>query len=234
MGKQTKPGLAPTKESADSETPSRWTRFKRRLTRLGEWANREKTFTDWCMAAFTLVLAAFAIFQFFILRGQLDTMKKDQRPWVKVSFEPAPIQPLAPIGGTVRLVNNGKTPARNVWFEAEVVRVQNGEQPTFDYPKPYARVYPGIFFPSDPENGIPVSRLRSAADKSTVLDPLTQSEVDDFNKLAVFFVVYGTVHYTDFFNSDHWTKFCWPIYAAHTSGTLTFKACTDYGDIDSN
>jgi len=54
-----------------------------------------KPFTDWCMAAFTLVLATAPIYQFTIMRGQLDTMRGQleemrkqtvltERPWLKI------------------------------------------------------------------------------------------------------------------------------------------------------
>jgi hypothetical protein len=71
-----------------ANNPTRWQRFK-------EWVKDNKTFTDWCMATFTFVLAAAAIYQFTIMRGQLDTMRGQlgemqkqtvltERPWVKI------------------------------------------------------------------------------------------------------------------------------------------------------
>src|ERR1700720_3338851 len=63
-----------TKKSANSKNPSQWERFK-------EWASRDKSFTDWCLALFTLALACAAIYQFIIMSNQLDDMRKDQRPW---------------------------------------------------------------------------------------------------------------------------------------------------------
>ena len=201
--------------------------------RLKEWAKRDKSFTDWCIAGFTFVLAGASIYQFIIMGRQLDTMRKDQRPWIRVSFDPAPMQVLGPIGGTVHLINNGKTPAKGVWAEMTIERIKNGEQPKLDYPKPYTRLYEGILFPNDPQT-VWINRVRSVSGISVEPDPLTESEADDFKKVAVFFVVYGTVHYTDFFRSDHWTKFCEAILPPNTPGTATFKPCADYGDVDSN
>jgi hypothetical protein len=194
---------------------------------------RRSSLTDWIIAVFTVVLAVAAIHQFRIMNDQLNTMRKDQRPWIKVAFDPAPIQALEPMGGTVHVVNNGKTPARSVSIEVLFEKVKNGEQPKLDYPKPYMKLDEGTLFPNDPQNAW-VQRVRSAANKSVEADPLTQSEVEDFTKLSVFFVIYGTAHYSDFFGVDHWTKFCQPIVTANTSGTATFKPCTDYGDVDSN
>src|ERR1039458_1614982 len=47
--------------------------------------------TDWLLAAFTLALVVTSIYQMVILSSQLDTMRKDQRPWIRVSFTSARI-----------------------------------------------------------------------------------------------------------------------------------------------
>lgn len=67
------------KQTAKSNTPSSW-------NQVVEWAKEGKTFTDWCVAVFTFVLAAAAIYQFTVMNGQLDTMRKDQRPWIDFTF----------------------------------------------------------------------------------------------------------------------------------------------------
>ena len=52
------------------------------------------------------------------------------------------LQPLAPIGGIIHLVNNGKTPARGIVKGDFVVEtVKNGEQPKLDYPLPPRAIY---------------------------------------------------------------------------------------------
>ncbi len=45
------------------------------------------SFTDWCIAAFTLVLAIASIYQFVIMDGQLGMMQTDQRAWLELSNE---------------------------------------------------------------------------------------------------------------------------------------------------
>ena len=37
--------------------------------------------------------------------------------------------------------------------------------------------------------------------------PVTQAELDDFNQVKCFVIVYGIVSYSDFFETWHWTKF---------------------------
>jgi hypothetical protein len=193
--------------------------------------------TDRIIAIFTGVLACAAIYQFVIMGNQLDTMRKDQRPWVKVSFTPAPIQPLTPIGGTVHLVNNGKTPARGtVRGDFAVETVKNGEQPKLNYPAPHTKFTTGLITPNDIPTDVPVERARSGANKAPEADPLIASEFDDFNQVKIFFVVYGTVYYADFFGTQHWTKFCTVILPPNPppGSTMTGQSCTNYGDVDSN
>jgi hypothetical protein len=60
---------------------SRWKRFK-------EWVERESSFTDWCITAFTLALAITGIYQYNVINRQLDAMRKDQRAWVEFQVFP--------------------------------------------------------------------------------------------------------------------------------------------------
>ncbi len=198
---------------------------------------RRSTLTDWIIALFTIVLAGAATYQFVIMNGQLDTMRKDQRPWIKVSFTSPPLQALAPIGGKLHLTNNGKTPARGIVRGDFVVEtVKNGEQPKLDYPRPHTVFTTGMIMPSETSQDIPVQRVRSAASNGVENDPMMASEFDDFNRVKIFFVVYGTVHYADFFGADHWTKFCTVVLPSNPppNTTMSGKPCTDYADVDSN
>jgi len=61
-------------EHKSNNKGNRWKRFR-------DWAKQNSSFTDWCIALFTLVLAVAAVYQFIIMGGQLDEMRKDQRPW---------------------------------------------------------------------------------------------------------------------------------------------------------
>jgi hypothetical protein len=67
-------------------------------------------------------------------------------------------------------------------------------------------------------------------------DPLIASELDDFKQVKIFFVIYGTIHYADFFGTDHWTKFCNVILPQNPppKSTMTGQPCTNYADVDSN
>lgn len=163
-------------------------------------------------------------------------MRKDQRPWIRVDLDSPSVQPDSAMFGTLHLVNKGKTPARTVRGDIVVERVKNGENPRLDYPRPHMEISVGIQFPDVPSDAIPVMRARrSIGSNSPENDPITKTESEDFANGVTFYVVYGKITYTDFFGVDHWTKFCTPIVSSNPRvGGFTFRACTDYGDVDSN
>ena len=76
---------------------------------------KSSSLTDWLLTLFTAVLAAAAIYQFIIMGGQLDTMRKDQRAWVSI-IQKGPI--VLNVGVTpsevVTISNTGKL-RRNMW-----------------------------------------------------------------------------------------------------------------------
>jgi hypothetical protein len=217
-----------TKETTRNQNPSRWTRFK-------DWIRKDKTFTDWCIAAFTFVLACAAIYQFVIMGGQLDVMRKDQRPWIKVTFDINTLTAQSPITGTAHIVNGGKTPARDIRGEIVIQRVKNGEQPTFDYPSPNTKFTTGTLFPNESPANVTIKRTRFINKGPSVEDDiLTKDEFDDLQKTKIFFIVYATISYKDFFETKHWTKQCAFFTPANISGDFYAQKCTNYGDIDDN
>jgi hypothetical protein len=188
--------------------------------------------TKW-IAFFTFFLAAAATYQFIILDRQLDTMRKDQRPWLKLDFTLNDLTVGQPATATMHIVNNGKTPARVVWGDMAIERVKNGESARLNYPLPHSRFTTGLIFPGVPVDA-PITMLRNSETGIPEGDILMHSELDDFQHFRIFFVAYATVHYKDFFGVDHWTKLCAVEAPANVPGTFTGKNCTDYGDIDAN
>lgn len=196
--------------------------------RLGERI-KNSSLTDWLLTMFTGVLAAASIYQFTIMNGQLDEMRKEQRPWIKVIFDSDPLKALGAVGGVAHLVNKGKTPAKGIAADMLIERIKNGEQPKLDYSVSHVQFSQGSLFP-DESADVHVRRLRNISSDTADSDLLTESEFDDFRHNRIFFIVYGTIRYTDFFGIDHWTKFC--EFAGN--GTATAKRCSDYNDVDSN
>jgi hypothetical protein len=186
------------------------------------------------IAIFTVILALIGVVQTMIYFAQLDAMKKDQRPWLRVIFTPGTIQPLAPIGGTIQLINEGKTPAMGlVEGKFEVEKVMNGEKAKLDYALPFIDFETGMIVPGQKQEEMPIRRV--AGDAGDV-NPLSQSEYDDFNQLKIFFVVYGTVSYGDFFGTRHWTKFCSVLipHGVPPNTPYTGRSCSVYSDVDGN
>lgn len=200
--------------------------------KLRESAERS-SLTDWLVAAFTCVLAAVGIYQFIILDSQLGVMRKDQRPWLKLELTLNNLTVGQPITATMKVVNNGKTPARAISGDMVIERVKDGEQAQINYPLPHARFSTGLLFPNDPFV-TPIKMVRKSSTGATEDDLLMQSELEDFQKFRIFFVAYATINYEDFLGVDHWTKVCAVEVPANTPGDFTGKNCTDYGDVDSN
>jgi hypothetical protein len=224
------------KGQVENETPCRTSDRQRKdeqeppmgLRKLAE----RSSLTDWLLAAFTFVLAAAGIYQFIILNSQLGVMRKDQRPWLKLDFNLNNLAVGQPIRATMHIVNNGKTPARVVWGDMAIERVKNGELARLDYPLPHSRFTTGLVFPNDPLD-TPITMMRPSA--STAEDELLmQSELEDFQHLKIFFAIYATVYYKDFFGVDHWTKRCVVVGPSNVPGTFTGQNCTNYGDVDAN
>jgi hypothetical protein len=224
--RETEAGADRTNEGTHDKNPP-WEAF------MG-WIKEKSSFTDWCLVFFTGVLAAAAIYQFIILGGQLNQMRKEQRPWINISFNMGAIQTNGPISATISLVNKGKTPARAITGQMAIDAVKNGEEPQLNYPVPHPRFTTGLIFPDEPDN-VPFNKLRySNSGGSTEPDLLTQSEFDDFQNGRVFFVFYADVSYKDFFGVEHWTRTCKVLVQSNVPGTFSGRKCTNYGDVDSN
>ena len=188
----------------------------------------------------TFVIAVIYFFQLRSMQESVDlarkAMKIEQRPWIRVTVTPREIRASAPIGAIVHLVDNGKTPAKGVVRGDLVVeKLKNGEEPNLDYPFPHVQFTTGMIVPNDAPQDVPVYRLRTPHET----EPLTASELDDFNHSKIYFIVYGSVYYRDFFGTEHWTKFCEfftpPSPSADASGSgITARHCTNYGDVDDN
>ncbi len=205
--------------------------------RTWAWVRDRSSFTDWCLVIFTGVLAGAAIYQFILLGGQLDTMRKDQRPWLDLTFKSNSdvLQVGIPITASAHVVNEGKTPARSVSADIVIEMVKNGEEPRLNFPLPHSRFTTGVLFPNQPMDSPVFMRVRTASDGvSAETDPVTQAELDDFNQGNSFIVVYGMVSYEDFFHVSHWTKMCGFFPKLGSTKGASAKKCTDFGNIDGN
>jgi hypothetical protein len=177
---------------------------------------------------FIVVLAgiAVAIIYGLQLQAMRQTMRIDQRPWIKVTANFDPIEPLKPVVVKGQFIDNGKTPAKAVESHLVVEKIANGTFPQFGYPEPHLRFRNSLLFPGDPHE----FTVTYPVDENSVL---SQKEFDDFNANKFFFVFYTRVEYTDFFNVKHWTQVC-VFQGPKTGGVITSYPCTAYRDVDSN
>jgi hypothetical protein len=208
---------------------------KEKSVRVRELIERS-SLTDWLLAIFTAVLAAAAIYQFVITDAQLTEMRKDERPWVKLTFDGFVAQANAPIGGTFHIVNIGKTVAKNLLGSFTIEKVQNGEQPTLDFGRAWNGMSSGALFPNDPAVQFLTKQQAVHHPSGDTYEPdiLNQADFDDFNNGKIFFVAYAYLPYSDFSHIQHWTKYCTFLLPAQKTGTATARSCTDYNNVDDN
>jgi hypothetical protein len=162
---------------------------------------------------------------------QLDSMRKDERPWIKVtthSIVPAkpggrvPVDKTAPINTPFEYINIGKLPAKNVDVEIFIEVVKNGEEPLLNKGNFLEGSTVGIIFPNDPQNTSPGRPYI-----------LAEGAWEDFAAGRSFLVVYGQATYKDVFSTSHWTNFC-GYAAARTDIPFSARKCTDYNSTDDN
>jgi hypothetical protein len=204
-----------------------------------EWAKHDKNFTDWCVAAFTFVLAVAAIYQFSIMNGQLDSMRKDQRAWVTVSVgDPQFTKDGASGNMTVSVpavvTNSGKTPARQSSTDIVVDTVENGQSPTFafdDVPRTWSTI--GVILPNAPFK-VDAPMLRSLVKGHPEPRVLSTADYQELVDGKDYIVICARSTYVDIFGKAHWHHFC-AFNSPSTKGTLvTARACTNYNDVDND
>jgi hypothetical protein len=223
---------AEEKEKTPATTKPKRNGKKESLMGLREMIERP-SLTDSCIMFFTGVLAAAAIYQFIIMGGQLDVMRKDQRPWIKLTFDRLNVKGVgSPIGGFLRANNDGKTPAKQYAGKCAMEKVRIGDQPKLDYGNA-VNFTGGTIFPNDPQ-------ARACNIQQTIYHPtgpadeaviLTKTDSEDYANGRIVFVAYGSVSYSDFFHVQHWTKYC-AFFAMPEE--VTVQNCTDYNDVDNN
>lgn len=193
---------------------------------------KRSSLTDWLIMIFTGVLAGASIYQFIIMGGQLNIMQKDQRPWVKLSFDNFIAQVQSPIGGNLHMINSGKTPGKSLDGKFAIEKVRNGKEPRLDYGEAWVSFTTGTLFPNEPEvRGLAMQHTSGEHIEAVIL---SQADWDDYIAGKIFFVAYATVFYSDFSRTKHWTKYCIFLAPQTPVRTYTAKNCTDYNGVDDN
>jgi len=212
-------GAKAATESANNDKPSWWQRFK-------SWMNEGKSFTDWCVAGFTLVLAIAAIDQFSVMGEQLTEMRRQidisERPWISV--EAAPENDLtfvngrqAALGIKLSVKNVGKSIAKGIQIDAKLFPTAvdvpaspdaaKSQRQLCDHPE---RSPVGQFdlFPTDnpQEQVLGISAIPSAIDAQAVTSRENKS------RTFVGFYVVGCISYHFSFGTEiHETRFAYHL-----------------------
>jgi hypothetical protein len=229
--------VVPAEKQPESTKESNTKRGNKEETSMGfREAVKRSSVTDWCIAAFTLVLMVVAVYQYTVTGSQLDVMRRDQRPWMKLNFDSFTAKTGTEIAGNLHMVNNGKTPAKKIEGRFAMEKVRNGDSPRLDYAESGNIFTTGAIFPNEPQTkgmGMQHSVQKSGGiNYEPVI--LTEDAFTDFMAGNIFFVAYANVSYSDFFGVRHWTKFCNFLYPTGIIQTYSAKNCTDYNDIDDN
>jgi len=198
-------------------------------------AAKRSSLTDWLLTAFTLVLAVVAIYQFVIMSGQLEAMKdqvkvarRDQRPWIKVTFTKSDLKAFSSDLGEVRFSNIGKTPALQFHAVYRVEFIDVRQAPDLDLTGIASDVTTGTVFPGDdPIQKDPVQRI--VGDKLAYFTP---EEVEDYGRGDKYVVFVIRVTYTDSTGADYWTQYC-TFHGEHEQ-PVPARTCTNYNSTDQN
>jgi hypothetical protein len=218
-----------TRETSDDKGPSRWRRFK-------EWAKGSSSFTDWCIAAFTAVLAGTAIYQFIIMGGQLDAMRKDERAWIAVAVQGNPSFAIdAAPSATLTITDTGKTPATHLVGDFYVELIPDGQNPHFEAQIPHFKMFSGIAIPNAPQLVVPSRQKLRLGGKPDEMeeDPLTKDDKTALDSGSLWRAVHGTVWYEDVFGTRHWIRFCFWT-GLKLGKTYSSGGCAAYNATDDN
>lgn len=224
-------GPESTKNAGTKVQPSRW-------SPVWEYM-RGPLFANQAVAAFTLVLAFCAMYQFIVMSGQLDSMRKDERAWVSVNAAATPRFVNDTVGNVTVFwdavaTNTGKSPARHFAVEVVVDKVRNGVYPAFPYNRTVTLSTAGLILPN---GNVPIQALLGepmTVNGQQVPIPLSPSEYQDILDGKDFLIVYGHSTYVDIFGKKHWQHFCGWSSPTTKAVQVTASTCSNYNDVDDN
>ena len=201
---------------------------------------KQRFWRDWPpMEKMTLVLAVFAVIYSLVTLGlysiasrQLDGMRKDQRPWIRIWTQvgvqqtpgtPQGLMPdkTTPLAVQLNILNAGKFPAKYVKGEIFIESVKNGGEPQLKRSPSFALASftTGIIFPN-----VPQQYPRPYT--------LLQADWEDYKEGGSFLVIYSHTAYKDSFQTEHWADTC--EFNSAKPGAYSAENCTDYNNADDN
>ena len=201
---------------------------------------KPSSFTDYCLAVFTGLLVAVAIWQILITKGQLGVMRNDERAWLKVESQPdtaggdltsVNITIGQPVTYPFQISNIGKTAARNIDAKIFYAITYANQEPPLDHVMQFSKyahnnLISGIVFP-----GGVLKQIGERPGNEGHSMPATDAEVEAIKEGKGYLAVFGIVDYDDVFDVHHWTKFC--IWISKT-GTFQTRECAEFNKVDDN
>jgi hypothetical protein len=199
-----------------------------------ENSERRKLFKFWLEVGGLAVLVFYTTFAALQWSAMRQTVRVDQRPWIKITETFEPIQAFNNVTVHLQFVNYGKTPAQTIEAKFAIKKVKNGETPLLEFPHPHLGMTGGIIFPNTP-NTQTFSMLHPDSTVSNLMFySLTQQDFLDYQEQKAFFIVFAEAKYLDFFHIEHVTRFCDYITSNKPGGFVTAMPCTDYNGVDNN
>ena len=185
----------------------------------------------------TTVYAVFAGLQWYITR---QAMQKEQRAWVVIKDAGTELDIAKTITHKFIVVNNGKTPAKNVQGTFKMEILDRDSEPSFDLSNrdEVGSFSTPLMMPDDPSTlGInPLSQLPGTKllQAQIMTDDLKKKYTDGKIWLALVF----STSYKDAFGTQHWLKICRHIISREPGTVFStpagVNACTNYNKADDN
>jgi hypothetical protein len=177
--------------------------------------------SNWFLVAFTALLFLASLFQWSVMKGQLQAMVDAERPWIgSISYFADPIEANKEGTAKVIVINSGKGPARILSFRTEL------------------RIFPS--FPKEPTYGANTPTWMNLS-QTILLPGMTATNEFPFSKVdpTIFqlvldgnarLYVYGILEYEDLrvAGSKHTTKMC--AYWTAKKIQTPFVNCPEYNE----
>lgn len=163
----------------------------------------------------------YAVITFLMWRDAHRNFRIDEQAWIKVSADTLKrelIKEGVPLSADVTLTNTGKTFARNIHYQEDVVILPSAESVPFDYAT--GELFSvGILQPNQAE---PYQDMRAN-------EALTKGQADDLLNGHAYIAVYVRGQYDDIFGKTHWFGYCrWQAYYAPAA--YATRGCTLYAN----
>jgi hypothetical protein len=163
-----------------------------------------------------------------------QTMRIDQRAWIRFGLVNNQLTLGQPIDAPVMIGVAGKTPARKVTGDMKAELLRPDQAPDFVYAKGHPHFHlPTVLILPNTDMHLTLTVLRAAPRKKepdlVLFDSAIQHSIDQGDLLIV---VHGMLTYEDVFGVEHWLKFC-----TFGSGNLRHRGspkCDEYNDTDNN